>query len=80
VRKGGGTGDVNSDGIPDLIVGARFDDNREANSGSARVFYSDTPFNWGSAPAPCPGDANGNRAVNFADITSVLANFNLMCP
>jgi hypothetical protein len=28
----------------------------------------------------CPGDANGNGVVNFADITSVLANFNLACP
>lgn len=26
-------------------------------------------------PALCPGDANGDRVVNFADITSVLANF-----
>lgn len=32
------------------------------------------------APMSCPGDANGNGAVNFADITEVLTNFNLTCP
>lgn len=30
-------------------------------------------------PASCPGDADNNGAINFADITSVLANFNLLC-
>lgn len=28
------------------------------------------------APACCPGNADGNASVNFADITSVLLNFN----
>ncbi len=28
----------------------------------------------------CFGDSDGNGVVNFADITAVLANFNLMCP
>ncbi len=28
----------------------------------------------------CLGDADGSGAVNFADITAVLASFNLMCP
>ncbi len=28
----------------------------------------------------CPGDADGNGVVNFADITNVLVNFNLICP
>jgi predicted outer membrane repeat protein len=31
-------------------------------------------------PPLCSGDADGNRAVNFADITSVLANFNSSGP
>lgn len=31
------------------------------------------------APA-CAGDADGNGAVNFADITSVLGNFGAACP
>lgn len=31
-------------------------------------------------PAFCAGDADGNGIVNFADITSVLANWLGMCP
>ncbi|MBL8745941.1 MAG: immunoglobulin domain-containing protein [Phycisphaerae bacterium] len=27
------------------------------------------------APSPCAGDANGDRVVNFADVTAALANF-----
>lgn len=30
-----------------------------------------------SAPAPCVGDADGDRDVDFSDITSVLGNFGL---
>lgn len=30
--------------------------------------------------APCTGDADGNRAVNFLDITTVLSNFGAACP
>lgn len=33
-------------------------------------------FEYAAVPPPCHGDANGDRAVNFADVTSVLANFN----
>lgn len=32
------------------------------------------------APACCPGDADGSGAVNFSDITSVLANFGTNYP
>jgi plastocyanin len=28
-----------------------------------------------AAPAPCAGDADGNRTVNFSDVTVVLSNF-----
>lgn len=38
------------------------------------------PCNPCLAPAPCPGDADGNGIVNFSDITSVLANFGFQCP
>jgi hypothetical protein len=30
-------------------------------------------------PAPCPGDANADSEVNFADITKVLENWGLHC-
>lgn len=28
----------------------------------------------------CPGDADGDRTVTFADVTAVLTNFNAVCP
>ena len=31
-------------------------------------------------PSDCPGDADGSGEVNFADITSVLANWLSICP
>jgi hypothetical protein len=37
---------------------------------------SEASANVTVAPPPfCPGDANGDRIVNFADVTAVLANF-----
>jgi predicted lipoprotein with Yx(FWY)xxD motif len=64
-----GAGDVNNDGVADLIVGAPFDDNNGAESGSAFVFVSQTTSN------PCQGDANGDNLVNFSDLNAVLAAF-----
>lgn len=37
-----GAGDVNGDGVPDIIVGAPADDNTATNSGSARIFSGAT--------------------------------------
>jgi hypothetical protein len=72
-------GDANNDGYDDLVVGSPLDDNAGADSGSARVFFSAIAP---CAPqvAQCPGDADGNRVVNFADITEVLTFFGLPCP
>jgi hypothetical protein len=72
-----GAGDVNNDGFDDLIVGAPFDGNNGGESGSARVFLS-VPLP--AAPAPCPGDLNGDGEVNFTDLNSVLSNFGQPCP
>lgn len=35
---------------------------------------------WDAVPPLCPGDADGNNAVNFADITSVLTNWLMTYP
>ncbi|MDX2114180.1 MAG: hypothetical protein SFZ24_00985 [Planctomycetota bacterium] len=76
-----GVGDVNNDGFDDLIVGAQQDDSNGTDSGSATFFFSAAAFSWGTAlPPACPGDANGDRSVNFADVVDVLRNFNATCP
>jgi hypothetical protein len=72
-----GAGDVNTAGFGDLIIGAYNSDSNGADSGSAYVFRS---VAIPAPPAPCPGDADGNRSVTFLDITTVLANFGNTCP
>lgn len=74
----GGRGDLNGDGIPDLIVGSYRDDTNGTDAGAAFVYLSTRPN--APPPEPCPGDADGNRTVNFADITEVLTFFNATCP
>ncbi len=37
-------------------------------------------WTFSTAVCCCPGDANGDRTVNFADITKVLENWLLTCP
>jgi hypothetical protein len=64
-----GAGDVNNDGVPDLIVGAPFDDSTGLNSGRARVFVSRLNY------TPCPGDTNDDDRVDFTDLNAVLAAF-----
>jgi hypothetical protein len=65
-------GDLNGDCIPDFAVGANFDD--DGGSGRGAVWI----LSLGGCLAPaicCPGNADGMGGVNFADVTSVLANF-----
>ena len=52
-----GAGDVNGDGTPDMIVGARLDDNNGSGSGSARVFSGID----GSVLYNFDGDNEGDR-------------------
>jgi len=64
-------GDVNGDGLDDLIFGAPFDDNNGTSSGSARVFISlVTPTNRLCA------DQNEDGFVTPADFSAWIANFN----
>ncbi|MDX2114177.1 MAG: integrin alpha [Planctomycetota bacterium] len=69
-----GAGDINQDGLADLIVGANQADTTFPNAGHAKLFVS------AAIPDPCAGDADGNGAVNFADITEVLRSFGGSCP
>ncbi len=66
-----GAGDLNGDGFDDLIVGAPLNDNNAPNSGSARMFFS--------YELPCPGDADGDGDLDFADLNVLLNSFNMSC-
>ena len=70
-RSVSGAGDVNGDGIPDLIVGAHLDDNNGENSGSARVlsgsdgsvlytFNGDSVGDFFGFSVSSAGDVNGD--------------------
>ena len=64
------TGDVNDDGRCDIVPAM-------ASLGRVDVLLNGECL----IPAePCPGEADGSGVVNFADILSVLANFNAVCP
>ncbi len=60
-------GDVNGDGLADLVVGAYRDDNNGSNSGSARVFV---------VMSRLCADQNSDGQVTPADFTAWVANFN----
>ncbi len=65
-------GDVDGDCFPDLAVGASDDDDGGMDRGAVWV------LSLGVCLAPaicCPGNADSLGGVNFADVTSVLANF-----
>lgn len=61
-------GDVNGDGWADLVVGYSGDN-------SVRLFIAVPP-----PPPPCPGDINGDNAINTQDLTILLSNFAASVP
>ena len=65
-------GDLDGDGVGDLAVGARFDDNCGSNRGAVWVLF------LGNVPA-CPADLDGNDNVNAADLAILLGNWGT-CP
>lgn len=65
---------INTDGFPDLVVGAYADENNGVDSGSARLFLSVT------RTVRCLGDLDGGHVVNFTDLNGVLSNFGAACP
>ena len=62
-------GDVNADGVGDLIIGAWGDDNTAGGSGSASLIVSFFGL------LPCEADCNGSGAVEFGDLVAMLFAF-----
>ena len=69
-----GGGDVNADGIDDVIIGARGGDpNANADAGECYIVF-------GRAPDPCAGDVTGDGITNAADFTMLAGSFGSAVP
>lgn len=70
-------GDINADGLGDLIIGAPLNDTNGSDSGAVRVFRS---IALPGSPTSCPGDATGDGQVDLADLNAILSRFGTSCP
>ena len=65
-----GAGDVNGDGVPDVIVGAYFaDPGGNIDTGESYVVFGPV--------VPCPEDVNGDGTVNVLDLIDLLPCFGM---
>ncbi len=78
----GALGDFNGDGVPDLVVGSRFDDSGGSNKGAVYLLYLNdgTRFPPRAEFEAAPSTGNVPLSVSFADrssgdVTSVLWDF-----
>jgi len=63
-----GAGDVNGDGTPDLMVGARLDNNHGPNSGSVRLFSGVNGALLFTLNGDGPGDEFGRSVAGAGDV------------
>lgn len=63
-----------------LINGTRYYWRARATNITGTTTSSPAVASFGVIVPVCPGDANGDQAINFADVSSVLANWGLTGP
>lgn len=63
--------DINNDGTPDVLIGARDNDETGEDAGRSYLIY---------LPRACPADLNGDASLDFFDISAFLTAFTTQDP